>query len=121
MKNTHFFGQPIFSQLLSLIDRSLVSKVISRNQSDRYYRSFDTWQHVVTMLYCSFSGATSLRELSTGLLAWQNRLIHIGIPKAPRRSTISDGNKRRPSAVFRSYIWHFLKSTGVFCRTADLS
>lgn len=53
------------------------------------------------MLYCSFSGATSLRGLSTGLLAWQNRLIHIGIPKAPRRSTISDGNKRRPSEVFK--------------------
>lgn len=83
MKNTHFFGQPIFSQLLSLVDRSLVSKVTSKNQSDWYYKSFDTWQHLVTMLYCSFSGATSLRELSTGLLAWQNRLIHIGIPNPP--------------------------------------
>lgn len=60
MKNTHFFGQPIFSQLLSLVDRSLVSKVTSKNQSDRYYKSFDTWQHLVTMLYCTFSGATSL-------------------------------------------------------------
>lgn len=101
MKNTHFFGQPIFSQLLTLVDRSLVSKVKSKHQSDRYYKCFDTWQHLVTMLYCSFSGATSLRELSTGLLAWQNRLIHIGMPKAPRRSTISDGNSRRPSEVFK--------------------
>lgn len=101
MKNTHFFGQPIFSQILSLIDRSLVSRVKSKHQSDRYYKRFDTWQHLVTMLYCSFSGATSLRELSTGLLAWQNRLVHIGMPKAPRRSTISDGNIRRPSDVFK--------------------
>jgi hypothetical protein len=113
MKNTHFFGQPIFSQLLSLVDKSIVSKVVSKNQSDRYYKSFDTWQHLVTMLYCSFSGATSLRELSTGLLAWQNRLIHIGIPKAPRRSTISDGNKQRPSEVFRSlYLSLFEKYRG---------
>jgi hypothetical protein len=114
MKNTHFFGQPIFSQLLSLVDRSLVSKVTSKNQSDRYYKSFDTWQHLVTMLYCTFSGATSLRELSTGLLAWQNRLIHIGIPKAPRRSTISDGNKRRPSEVFKElYLALFEKYRGI--------
>lgn len=114
MKNTHFFGQPIFSQLLSLVDKSIVSKVVSKNQSDRYYKSFDTWQHLVTMLYCSFSGATSLRELSTGLLAWQNRLIHIGIPKAPRRSTISDGNKRRPSEVFRAlYLSLFEKYRGL--------
>ncbi len=88
-------------------------KVVSKNQSDRYYKSFDTWQHLVTMLYCSFSGATSLRELSTDLLAWQNRPIHIGIPNAPRRSTISDGNKR-PSEVFRElYLLLFEKYRGL--------
>ena len=53
------------------------------------------------MLFCSFSGATSLRELSTGLLAWQNKLIHIGMPASPKRSTISDGNSKRPSEVFK--------------------
>jgi hypothetical protein len=47
------------------------------------------------------SGATALRELTTGLLACQNKLIHLGVSKTPRRSTISDGNKKRPSAVFR--------------------
>lgn len=100
-KNTHFFGQPIFSQLLSFVDKSILSKVIAKHKSDRYYKKFDTWQHLVTMLYCSFSGATSLRELSTGLLAWQNRLVHIGMPSSPKRSTISDGNSKRPSDVFK--------------------
>ena len=88
-KNTHFFGQPVFSQLLSFMDKSVLSKIKAKHQSDRYYKKFDTWQHLVTMLYCSFSGATSLRELSTGLLAWQNRLVHIGMPSSPKRSTIS--------------------------------
>jgi hypothetical protein len=100
-KNTHFFGQPIFSQLLSFVDKSILSKVKAKHQSDRYYKKFDTWQHLVTMLYCSFSGATSLRELSTGLLAWQNKLVHIGMPSSPKRSTISDGNSKRPSGVFK--------------------
>jgi hypothetical protein len=100
-KNTHFFGQPVFSQLLSFIDKSVLSKIKAKHQSDRYYKKFDTWQHLVTMLYCSFSGATSLRELSTGLLAWQNRLVHIGMPSSPKRSTISDGNSKRPSEVFK--------------------
>lgn len=100
-KNTHFFGQPIFSQLLSFVDKSILSKVKAKHKSDRYYKKFDTWQHLVTMLYCSFSGATSLRELSTGLLAWQNRLVHIGMPTSPKRSTISDGNSKRPSEVFK--------------------
>lgn len=100
-KNRHFFGQPIFSQLLSFIERSSIKKIINKHQSDRYYKKFDTWHHLVTMLYCSMSGATALRELTTGLLACQNKLIHLGISKIPRRSTISDGNKKRPSAVFQ--------------------
>ncbi|WP_373400701.1 DUF4372 domain-containing protein [Algoriphagus halophilus] len=33
--------------------------MVSKNQSDRYYKSFDTWQHLVTMLHCLFSGSTS--------------------------------------------------------------
>jgi hypothetical protein len=53
------------------------------------------------MLFCSLSGATSLRELSPGLLAWQNKLVPIGIKTSPRRSIIYDGNSKRPSEVFR--------------------
>lgn len=109
-KNTHFFGQPVFSQLLSLVDKTVLSQVRSKHRSDRYYKKFDTWQHLVTMLFCSFSGATSLRELSTGLLAWQNKLVHIGMPSSPKRSTISDGNSKRPSEVFKDiYIGLFEK------------
>lgn len=100
-KNTHFFGQPVFSQLLSLVDKTILSQVRSKHHSDRYYKKVDTWQHLVTMLFCSFSGATSLRELSTDLLAWQNKLLHIGMPASPKRSTFSDGNSKRPSEVFK--------------------
>jgi hypothetical protein len=66
MKNIHFFRQQIFSCFHSLIYWSLVSNVVPKNQSDRYYKSFDTWQQLVTMLFCAFSRATSLRELPTG-------------------------------------------------------
>lgn len=99
-KSTHFFGQPIFSQLLSLIDKSLLKQIIARHQSDKYYKKLDSWHHIVSMLYCSFSGATSLRELSTGLLACHHKLSHLGIEDAPRRSTLSDSNRKRSSQVF---------------------
>ncbi|UII25900.1 IS4 family transposase [Fulvivirga maritima] len=99
-KNTYFYGQPIFSQLLSLIDKSVLNQIISKHQSDRYYKKLNTWHHLVSMLYCCFSGASALRELTTGLLACQNKLIHLGIQFIPRRSTLSDSNKKRSSIVF---------------------
>jgi len=83
-KNTHFFGQPVFSQFLSFVDRSVLSKVKEKHQSDRYFKKFYTWQHLVTMLFCSFSGAILLRELSTRLLACQNKLAHICMPSSPK-------------------------------------
>jgi len=99
-KSSHFFGQPIFSQLLSLVDKSLLKRIIHKHQADRYYKKLDSWHHVVSMLYCCFSGATALRELTTGLLACQHKLFHLGISSVPRRSTLSDSNRKRPSQLF---------------------
>ncbi len=101
-KSTHFIGQPIFSQLLKLINRSKISSITDEHNSDRYYKSFKTWEHLVTMLYACLSNCKTLRELSTGLLACEGKLNHLGITYAAKRSTISDGNKNRSSDVFKS-------------------
>lgn len=100
-KSTNFVGQPILSQLLKLIDRSAVGRITKEHQSDRYYKRFKTWEHMVTMLYGCLSNCKTLRELSTGLLACEGKLNHLGIDYAAKRSTISDGNKNRSSEVFK--------------------
>jgi len=100
-KSSHFVGQPIFSQLLKLIDHSEVHRIASLNNSDRYYKTFKTWDHLVAMLFATLVKCNTIRELSTGLLACEGKLKHLGLKQAPRRSTISDGNKNRSSDVFR--------------------
>jgi hypothetical protein len=52
------------------------------------------------MIYAVLNGCMSLREVTTGLLAWENRIHHLGIRFHPRRSTISDANRRRSEEVF---------------------
>ncbi|MDZ4071208.1 MAG: DUF4372 domain-containing protein, partial [Sediminibacterium sp.] len=54
-KGNFFTGQPIFSQILSFIPRSLISKVARENRSDRYCKSLKTYDHLVTMLYATFN------------------------------------------------------------------
>lgn len=100
-KSRHFIGQPIFSQLLKLIDHSEVNRIATLNNSDRYYKTFKTWDHLVAMLFATLGKCNTIRELSTGLLACEGKLKHLGLKQAPRRSTISDGNKNRSSDVFR--------------------
>ncbi len=115
-KSTNFTGQPILAQLLSLIDKSSVSRIAKKRQSDRYSKYFKTWDHLVTMLYSTLCGATALRELTTGLLAGEGKLRHLGLMRSCRRSTLSDSNKRRSSEVFREVYmdlyrkWHHVLS-----------
>lgn len=106
-KNAFFIGQPILSQLIKLIPKSIVSQGVEKYSTDRYVKSFKTYDHLITMLYCSFMKCQSLRELTTGLQLSSNRLKHLGIMHSPRRSTISDANKRRTHEVF-GYIFHQL-------------
>jgi IS4 transposase len=93
-------GQPIFNQLLSLIPRTTVAVIGHNLKANRYCKTFDTYEHLVTMLYAVLNGCMSLREVTTGLLAWENRIGHLGIRFHPRRSTISDANSRRSEEVF---------------------
>lgn len=102
-------GQPIFNQLLSLIPRSDIASISQTLKADHYCKTFNSYEHLVTMLYAVLNGCMSLREVSTGLLAWEHRIDHLGIRFHPRRSTISDANKRRPEAVFEKIYATLLK------------
>jgi hypothetical protein len=53
----------------------------------------------VALLYGQLSGASSLREVVTGLKSHAARLYHVGARPA-QRSTLSDANAARPSEVF---------------------
>lgn len=107
VKSKDFTGQPIFNQLLFLIPRSLVSRLAQKHKADRYAKHFKSYDHLVTLLFSCFHHCTSLRELTTGLLASQHRLCHLGLNHTPRRSTISDAGMRRPAAFFEE-LYHQL-------------
>ena len=99
-KDQLFIGQPILSQLLSFIDKKEVDTLARKHRSDRYTKKFATYDHLVTMLYCIFHRCTSLREVSTGMQACFTKLNHLGMRYCPRRSTLSDANRRRTVEVF---------------------
>jgi hypothetical protein len=104
-----FTGQPILTQLLSFIPRKIISDLSKKYGSDRYCKSFYTWDHLVSMLYCSFCRCSSTRELITGVQANYGKLNHLGMQSVPRRSTLCDANLRRPEALFSELYHQLLK------------
>lgn len=108
-KSSHFTGQPTFSQLIRLIPKDIVGGCIHQFQSDRYYKKFNTWHHLVTMLFTCYGHCHSLREVTTGMRALEGRLQSSGINYFPARSTLSEANARRDHKVFELFYFE-LKS-----------
>jgi len=117
-KSKNFSGQPIIKQLLKLLSPTIITRTASEYNSDRYYKRFKTYDHLVTMLYATLSGVSSLRELSTILLACERRIGHLNLKYFPKRSTLSDANKNRSSEVFASSTMGYLIPIVRFYRTA---
>ena len=109
-KSTHFIGQPLLLQLISFIDRDVVTRISRRHGGERYVKSFGCWQHLVVMLYSVLMSFDSLREIMWGMLAESRKLAHLGITVMPRRSTLSDANSRRSEAIFGKIYSHLYKT-----------
>lgn len=107
-KSTHFSGHPIIKQLLNLIPSRIIGRTADSFGSDRYYKTCKTREHLVSMLYASLSGVSSLRELSTVMLACEGKLSHLNLENFPKRSTLSDANAKRSSEVFATIYYSLL-------------
>jgi len=101
-KGKNFVGQPILSQILDLIPSSLIYKANRKHRANRYYKRLPLRVHLVSMLYGVFSYCNGLRELCEGMLGCEGKLSHLGLDKAPARSTLSDANSRRSYQVFET-------------------
>ena len=99
-KSTHFFGQPVYDQLIKSLDRDKIIEMSRKNNGERYVKSFDGYTHLLTMLFAVIKRFDSLREIEAAMTAEVRKLHHIGIGKVPKRSTLSDANTRRSEKFF---------------------
>lgn len=99
----------LFSQVLGLIDRNLFSKIVKKHDSDKYSKGINSWTHLVSMVFMQMAGATSLRDISNGLRSATGNLNHLGVGKAPSKSSLSYINKSRTYEVFQELYFQLLE------------
>jgi len=102
----------LFSQIISKLDTSKFKKLVKAHQSDKHQKGFDSWSHLVSMLFCQFAKSQSVRDISNGLRSATGNLNHLGMCKAPSKSTVSYQNKNRSWELFRDYYYVLLESLG---------
>ena len=101
-KSTHFIGQPLYSQVINLLDKAKILHISREQGGEHYTKRFSVWIHLIVMLYAVIKRFDSLREITTSLLIDTNKLAHIGITFKIGRSTLADANKRRSETIFEA-------------------
>ncbi|WP_345191153.1 DUF4372 domain-containing protein, partial [Algibacter agarivorans] len=102
----------LFSQIISKLDKSKFKKLVKSHHSDKHQKGFDSWSHLVSMLFCQFSKSQSVRDISNGLRSATGNLNHMSMLKAPSKSTVSYQNKNRSWELFRDYYYILLENLG---------
>ena len=102
----------LFSQIIGLVDRKYFKKLVKQKQTDKYSKGFDSWSQLVSMLFCHFAHSLSVRDISNGLRSATGNLNHLGMDKAPSKSSVSYQNKKRDSTLFQDLYFGLAKQLG---------
>jgi hypothetical protein len=110
-KNTEikFVGQPIFKQILNLVDAVNIQSLVRKHNSDYYYKAFKSRTHLITMLFGILSRCDSMTEICEGMRALGGKLNHLGMKSAPAKSTACDGLRNRDNEFFEDLYFSLVK------------
>jgi hypothetical protein len=97
----------IFSQLLQLFPRLEFEQAVKKHKAEYQARGFTCWGQFIAMLFCQLGRAHTLREICGGLASCEGKLKHLGVPDAPKRSTLAYANEHRPWQLYET-VFHQL-------------
>jgi hypothetical protein len=112
----------VFHGVLKQVPWEEFDRLVEVYGADARVRRLTTKSQFVALLYGQLSGASSLREIVTGLQSHAARLYHLGA-KPSQRSTLADANAVRPYQVFVGLLAHMMASAhrGLRRKLADLT
>jgi putative transposase len=93
------YQNTVLGGLVKVVRRRAFAAIVERHNGDKYSKGFSSWDHLVTLTFGQLGGLSSLRAVETVWNAQAAHHYHLGSGPI-RRSTLSDANRRRPSAIF---------------------
>ncbi len=95
----------LFSQLLRHFPRTEFALLVKKHGAERHAKGFACWDQFIAMLFRHLARADSPREICGGLSCCLGKLAHLGVGRAPKRSTLSYANEHRPTALYEDLFW----------------
>ena len=101
--NKNLVGQPILKQILDLLPREKFMRLVAELETDRYYKTFYSYDQLILMLFGILSRCDSMSEVCDGMRALAGKLNHLGMEISPAKSTVGDALRNRPEELYRQY------------------
>ena len=95
----------LFNQLLQHFPSLEFAALVKKHRAERGAKGFSCRTQLVAMLFCQLAHADSLREICNGLACCLGKLVHLGIGKAPNKSSLSYDNEHRPAALYEELFY----------------
>lgn len=111
----------LFVLIIQVLPKDLIKSLIKEHGTDKHSKGFNTWSKLVSMIYCKFAYCVSLSEISNGLHSANGNPSHLGMLRAPSKSSITYQNEKTPMCIlsrrqlqvaelFRTAIIEFMKT-----------
>jgi len=102
----------LFAQITQILDRAKFNKLVTDYNTDKYQKGFNSWSHLISMLFSHFANSQSLRDISNGLRSATGNLSHLGNVQAPSKSNLGYQNAHRNWELFRAYYFKLYEQLG---------
>ena len=92
----------IFGQILRFFPRAIFDAAAHKHHGDKHAKGMKCWGQFIALMFCHLGRGESLREITGGLAASEGKLKHLGLDRAPARSTLAYANEHRPWQIYRT-------------------
>lgn len=88
-------GRYVLSQILDLVDRKTLSRLVERYNAESRVRHFGCRQQFIAMVFAQLTWREGLRDIVDCLNARASTRYHLGFSQPLAKSTLADANEQR--------------------------
>ena len=113
-------GRYVLSQILDLVHRQTLSRLVERYDAESRVRHFGCRQQLICMVFAQLTWRDGLRDIATCLNAKPSALHHLGFTKPVAKSTLADANELRDWRIWEALARNLMRKARPLYADEDL-
>jgi hypothetical protein len=113
-------GRYVLSQVLDLVDRKSLSRLVQRYDAESKVRHFGCRQQLICMAFAQLTWREGLRDIATCLNARSEALYHLGFRERVAKSTLADANEQRDWRLWEDLAKGLMRKARILYAGEDL-